>query len=83
MADNITKEYKDESMKTKAPANVTSTIASLSTDIINESNNTTDEMCDEIAAETLLKDVNNLKTERKMSKENKYLMKYIQTIHFL
>jgi len=36
LADNITKEYKDELIKNKPPANVTSNIDSLPTDTFNE-----------------------------------------------
>jgi hypothetical protein len=50
-------------IRNKAPANVTSTIDNLPTDAVNVPNNINEEMCDEVAAETKLKVVHEIKTE--------------------
>ena len=70
LADNVTKEYKDESMKNKAPANAATTIDRLSRDRNNESNNTNDKTNIERVAETMLKAVCDTET-RQMPRQEK------------
>ena len=55
LGDNITTGYKDEQMKYKAHVSIISTIDFKPTYIFKETNNTNDEMCDVILAETMLK----------------------------
>ena len=58
LAYNITKEYKDESKKNKAPAKVTTTIESLQRVIDDESKNTNDRTHNDPVTSTMLKAAN-------------------------
>jgi len=78
LAENITKEYKDESMKNKVPANVTAIDQT-----VNESNNTKDEKHIDPVDDTPIKIVyeskwnNDYSTDYELREDNSYTIKRV------
>jgi len=84
LADNITTRYKDESMK-KVHMIIITTIDHIPTDIVNEPNNTNNEMYEANVAETTLKLVYDSQMERVPCQEIviTFFMEWIQSTHFM